>query len=55
MPKDIRSATAYMLMAKAYNHLTGANLTHWDMMELGMKEETVLTLSIKSLMPADKK
>lgn len=39
----------YMTLAKVYNHHTGANLSHWDMMDLGMMEETVLTLAIEMM------
>lgn len=36
-----------MTLARVYNHITGSNVTHWDMMELGLNEETVLTLAIE--------
>lgn len=38
-----------MLLTKAYNELTGASLTHWDMQNLGFLEETKIELAIELL------
>ena len=53
MPKEIRDTASYMAVARAYNHVTGANITHWDVMEWGFLEETVISLAIDML--TDKK
>jgi hypothetical protein len=43
----------YIATARAYNHLTGANITHWDAMNWGFTEETIVSHAIDLLM--DKK
>ena len=36
-----------MKMAKAYNNMTGANLSHWDLNEVGMLEEGRIIAAIQ--------
>jgi hypothetical protein len=38
-----------MRLAKVYNQMTGANITHWDIQNLGFIEEQVLLLAIDYL------
>lgn len=38
-----------MRLAKVYNHMTGANISHWDVQNLGFLEEQILLLAIDYL------
>ena len=49
MPKSIRNTMNDMAFARMYNNLTGANITHWDVRELGLNEETVISLAMDML------
>jgi hypothetical protein len=35
--------------ARMYNNLTGSNITHWDVRELGLQEETAISLAIEMM------
>lgn len=37
-------------MARVYNHITGANITHRDVADWGYTEETLVMLAINELL-----
>jgi hypothetical protein len=38
-----------MAFARAYNSVTNSNITHWDVRELGLQEETAISLAIEMM------
>jgi hypothetical protein len=55
VPKNIRETMSDIAFARMYNNLTGSSITHWDVRELGLLEETTVSLAMDMLTNKDKK
>ena len=49
MPKEVEEVRDTILFARLYNKMTGANITHWQLEEMGIIERERIVLAFDML------